>query len=81
MEEVKRIEIKVDKQPQNKVIAKEYVENNYISKQKIIDKIDEINQEYLQFLNKEGVSLEVSNINGQRNDAMNTVLRELLEDK
>lgn len=66
---------------ENKVIAKEYVENNYISKQKIIDKIDEINQEYLQFLNKEGVSLEVSNINGQRNDAMNTVLRELLEDK
>lgn len=66
---------------ENKVIAKEYVDKNYISKQKIIDKIDEINQEYLQFLNKEGVSFEVSNINGQRNDAMNIVLRELLEDK
>lgn len=65
---------------ENKVIAKEYVDKNYINKQKIIDKIDEINQEYLQFLNKEGVSLEVSNINGQRNDAMNIVLRELLED-
>lgn len=48
MEEAKRIEIKVDKQPQNKVIAKEYVDKSYIKITEMIKVIEEeIEKDYV----------------------------------
>lgn len=56
-----------------------YVGQNYISKQKVKDKIEEIEQEYFKILSNKTLSLEIQNINAHKHDAMKTVLQELLE--
>lgn len=53
--------------------------SNYISKDKIKEKIDEITKEYYKLF-EEKRSLDFMNINGHRYNAMKLVLEELLND-
>ena len=53
------------------------ISENYISKDKIKEKIDEITKEYFELF-EEKRSLDFMNINGHRYNAMKLVLEELL---
>ena len=68
---------------ENKVIAKEYIDKNYVAKEKIINKINEINskmaeQLYIikEFGEHEGNRKKITMYKEQRD-----ILGELLEDK
>lgn len=52
----------------------------YISKDKIREKIEEIQNEYFKILENNTLSLEIQNYNAQRYEAMRNVLEELLEE-
>ena len=54
-------------------------EENYISKNKILKKLEEIRKQYNNILSSDNVSLEFKNINSHRFDAMSQVLEELLK--
>ena len=54
--------------------------HNYISKDKIREKLNQINNEYSILLSNKSLSLEQQNINAQRHEAMRVVLEELLEE-
>ena len=55
-------------------------ELDYISKDKIREKIEEIDKEYAEIMEKNKNNLEVVNINAQRHNAMQLILEELLEE-
>lgn len=57
-----------------------WVNYNYVSKDKIKAKINQIDNEFsIKILSNEKMSLDLININTQRHDAMKLVLEELLE--
>ena len=57
-----------------------YFKKNYIFKEKINEKLKQINDEYSILVSDKSLSLEQQNINAQRHEAMQTVLEELLEE-
>ena len=59
----------------------EEVNKKFISKDKIKAKIDLIDKEYAEHIEKNKNDLYLVNINAQRHDAMKVVLEELLEEK
>lgn len=62
-------------QPEDVYIKQEM----YIPKSKVQEKIEELDKEYFKMLSDGTLSLETKNINAHREDAMKTVLEELLE--
>lgn len=61
-------------------IRKDELEKDYISKDKIKAKIEEIDKEYYEVLSNKNCTLIEQNYNAQRHEAMKMVLIELLEE-
>ena len=72
-------ELKEKQKEYEKQLDLDYVEENYIPKSKVKEKLEEIYKEYVAIMENEKRSLEDKNICAFQHGAMRTVLEELLE--
>ena len=87
-EKVKRLECQIEEllNVLNKEEKINYIKpidikvHNYISEDKIREKLNQIDNEYSILLSNKSLSLERQNMNAQRHEAMQVVLEELLEE-
>ena len=87
-EKVKQLEKEIEelkkKEKEKKAISQAIIRDTfidrYISKDKIREKLNQINNEYSILLSNKSLSLERQNMNAQRHEAMRVVLEELLEE-